>query len=159
MKAVCRRCTERTESFHFTHRGIRSPAAARTDDVSPRRHSACRRGCSNLKKRNTQAGLSSRQLRGGGGEGPGVSSRFVCNAACVRARVCVCSEQEREERESERERYEGKTDRTRGAGDSRFWTRFGDRSWPTAKTAHGKNNINKTYFVSPLPSIIFFFTV
>lgn len=78
---------------------------------------------------------------------------FVCNSACV------CLEQERGEkrergRKRERERYEGKTDRTRGAGDSRFWTRFGDRSCPTARVAHGKNNINRTYFASTLPSRI-----
>lgn len=79
----------------------------------------------------------------------------VYNTACVRARrLYVCwTERERERRASERERCEGKTDRTRGAGDSRFWTRFGDRSRSTAKAAHGKISRKKTYFASPLPSI------
>jgi len=65
---------------------------------------------------------------------------------CSSSRACVSGERGRErerERKRERERYEGKTDRTRGAGDSRFWTRFGDRSCPTAHGGKTKHNNNR----------------
>lgn len=95
---------ERTESFHFTHRGVQSPAEAPLKP-GPRRvavQAFCyRRGCSDLKKQNASCSFIPsalrRRRRGTRGVPP-----FVCNSACVRVCLCVFGTRERRERERDR---------------------------------------------------------
>lgn len=136
--AVCRRSRSARTSFSFTHRAAPKP-------VERLFHAAAVQAfcCSDLKekkkkrqKRKLLFHLVCFEEEAAARDQGCPPVLCVTHRVCVRPCVCVCLEQEEKR---ERERYEGKTDRTRRAGDSRFWTRFEDTSCPSARSARGKN--------------------